>query len=112
MQISTETFGQVLVAHTPDELTEDTAAAFFDALGGPVASGHVRIVLQMDRSDVFDSSGLTALLDFHESLKRSGGNLKISGLADHARKIFEVTRLDQRIDVFGSVIDAVASFNW
>ena len=110
MQISTETFGNVLVAHTPDELTEDTAAAFFDALDAPVESGHLRIVLQMDRSEIYDSSGLTALLDFQDKLKESGGSVKISGLADHGRKIFEVTRLDQRFDVFGSVIDAVASF--
>jgi anti-anti-sigma factor len=111
VQISTETVGNVLVAHTPDELTEDTAAAFFSALDAPVTSGQVRIVLQMDRSEIYDSSGLSALLDFQDRLKRAGGNVKISGLADHSRKIFEVTRLDQRVDVFGSVIDAVASFN-
>ena len=111
MQISTETFGNVLVAHTPDELTEDTAAAFFGALGSPGSSGHLRVVLQMDRSENFDSSGLSTLLDFQDRLKHAGGNVKISGLVDHARKVFEVTRLDQRIDVFGSVIDAVASFN-
>ena len=73
MQLSTETFGNVLVAHTPDELTEDLASAFFDALAAPLASGNRRIVLQMDRSEAYDSRGLTALLDFQDRVKQAGG---------------------------------------
>ena len=110
MQISTETFGNVLVAHTPDDLTDETASAFLDALSTPIASGRVSIVLQMDHTEAFDSAGLTSLLDLHDELKQQGGNLKVSGLADAGRKIFEMTRLDQRFDLFDSVIDAVASF--
>ncbi len=110
MQVTTETFGNVLVAHTPDELTEDTQAAFLGALEEPINAGQVNIVLQMDRSDSYDSAGLTALLDLQDQLRERGGNLKVSGLDDPGRKILEVTRLDQRFDLFESVIDAVSSF--
>ena len=110
MQVTTEKFGNVLVAHTPDELTEDTEALFLGALEEPINAGQVNIVLQMDRSDSYDSAGLTALLDLQDQLREQGGNLKVSGLDDPGRKIFEVTRLDQRFDLFESVIDAVSSF--
>ena len=110
MQISTESFGDVLVAHTPDELTEETVSLFRDALAKPIEQGQVKIVLEMERSETFDSAGLTALVDLQDELRHSGGNLKVSGLKDPGRKIFEVTRLDQRFDLFESVIDAVASF--
>ena len=110
MQISTETFGNVLVAHTPDELTEETASVFLDAFESQIASGHHCVVLQMDKSEAYDSAGLSALLDLKDLLTENGGNLKISGLSGSGRKIFEVTRLDKRFDIFESVIDAVASF--
>lgn len=111
MHVAMETFGNVLVAHTPDDLTEDNAGPFLKALDVPIASGQVRIVLQMDHSETFDSLGLASLLDLQDKLRAQGGNLKVSGLGEPGRKIFEVTRLDQRFDLFESVIDAVGSFH-
>lgn len=110
MQVTTETFGNVLVAHTPDELTEDTISAFLAALDSPIEKGQVNIVLQMDRSEVYDSAGLTALLDLRDRLRERGGNMKVSGLGEPGQQIFEVTRLDKHFDLFDSVIDAVTSF--
>jgi anti-anti-sigma factor len=109
MQISTETFGNVLVAHTPDELSEDTAGLFLEALSGPINSGQKSLVLQMDRSELFDSMGLTALLDLQDDLREQGGQLALSGVADTGLRILEVTRLDKQFDIFESVIDAVSS---
>lgn len=110
MQITTETFGDVVVVHTPDDLMEETARLLTEAISGHLEKGSSAIVLQMDRTDGYDSAGLTALLDLQDQARQAGGTVKISGLADPGRKIFELTRLDQRFDLFESVIDAVASF--
>ena len=110
MHITTETFGSVLVVHTPDDLTEETSRHLVLSLEEHLQQGRSSIVLQMDRSELFDSVGLTALLDLQDQARHAGGTVKISGLVDPGRKIFEVTRLDQRFDLFESVIDAVASF--
>ncbi len=111
MRTTTETFGHVLVVHTPDEMTDENAAALLEALEEPIESGQVHIVLQMDRSEAFDSIGLTSLLDLQDNLRERGGNLTVCGLDEPGRNIFEVTRLDQRVDLFDSVINAVASFH-
>lgn len=110
MQLTTEIFGNVIVAHTPDELTEDTCQAFKEALEQAVEQGLTNVVLQMDHSDVYDSAGLALLLDVQDGLRNQGGNIVISGLNDVGRKILEMTRLDQRIDTYDSVIDAVSSY--
>ena len=99
-----------MVVHTPDEMTEETAERFQATLTEAMGRGIVNVVVQMDRSDTYDSVGLTALLDAQDRLREQGGNLKICGLGDPGRKIFEITRLDHRFDIFESVIDAVASF--
>lgn len=110
MQITTEIFGNVLVAHTPDELTDDNSDDFVTALSDAINQQHYQVVLQMDRSEILDSAGLTALLDLQDLTREQGGNLKISGLEEPGKKILEMTRLDQRIDLFDSVIEAVSSF--
>lgn len=110
MQIVTETFGQVLVAHTPDEFTEDTSEYFVEALRNSVEAGHVQVVLQMDRTEGIDSVGLASLLDIRDLLREAGGNVKLCGLDESCRKVLAITRLDRKIEVFESVIDAVSSF--
>jgi anti-anti-sigma factor len=110
MQITTETFGNVMVAHTPDDVTEEEFSAFIEELDESIEEGQFNIVAQMDRSETYDSFGLNALVELQERLREKGGNLKISGLGEPGRKIFEVTRLDRQFDIFESVIDAVSSF--
>ena len=110
MKITTEVFGHVLVAHTPDELTEDTAPLLQDAVAGPVGNGIVNIVLQMDGTETYDSQGLESLLDLQDQLRDKGGNIVVSGLPETGAKLFEITRLDRRFDIFDAVIDAVSSF--
>lgn len=110
MQITTEIFGDVLVAHTPDELTDETAGTVRDAVDQAVTAGRCNIVLQMDRSDAFDSAGLTTLFDLQDQLRAEGGRLAVCGLQDHGQKVFEITRMDRWFDLYDSVIDAVSSF--
>ncbi len=111
MQILTETFGDVLVAHTPDDLTDDTAHLLANTLKRSAENGQVRVVLQMDRSDSFDSAGLAALLDLQDTLRDAGGGLKVSGLTEVGQKVFEIVRFGRRIDSFETIIEAVDSFH-
>lgn len=110
MQITTEIFGEVLVIHTPEELTEENVSTFHDAVQSHLESGPSNVVLQMDHSDTCDSEGLTLLLDLKDEIRMSGGDLKISGLIPPYPQVFEMTRLDKAFDVFDTVVDAVTSF--
>ena len=49
MQITTETFGDVVVVHTPDDLVDETSRLLVDAIEGHLRKGSSSIVLQMDR---------------------------------------------------------------
>jgi len=109
-RLTTETFGRVMVIHTPDELVAETVPALLDTLQSALDNQQVQLVLEMDRTDQYDSEGLNALLDLQDKLRAHGGGVKVSALGETGRKIFEVTRLNQQFDVFESVIDAVSSF--
>jgi anti-anti-sigma factor len=110
MRPTTELFGQVLVVHPPDELTDDFAANFVDAVEEMLEDGHRQIVLAMDRTEGFDSAGLTALLDLRDKIQEHGGAIRVSNLGDVGMRVFKVTRLDKQFDLFADTTAAVASF--
>lgn len=107
MNLPTEIFGNVIVVHTPEELGEDQADGFEAFL--PTLERR-NVVLDLDNTERLDSAGLGALLNVYDKFREEGGDIKITTSHFSNRKILEVTRLDQQLEVFASVIDAVKSF--
>jgi anti-sigma B factor antagonist len=108
MHLPTEIFGDVIVIHSPDELGADQTEGFcaFVTQAEPR-----QVVLDMDGTELLDSAGLAALLDCQDQLREQGGDLRVSTASATNRKILEITRLDQQLDVFETVIDGVNSYH-
>jgi len=107
MNLPTEIFGDVIVVHTPQELGCEQMGEFESFIGGLEPR---KVVLNLDATELLDSRGLEGLLTAQEHLRQSGGDVKITTANVVNRKILEITRLDQRLEVFEDVIDAVKSF--
>ena len=107
MNLPTEIFGSVVVAHTPEELGSDQTEGLENYLGTLQRN---QIVLDLDNTETINSRGLSTLLDAHEQLREAGGQIKIATTNAFNRKILEITRIDQQLEVFDSVVDAVKSF--
>jgi anti-anti-sigma factor len=107
MNLPTEIFGDVIVVHTPEEVGTDQALdleTFF------VTLERRYVVADLDSTETIDSKGLTALVASQDNLRELGGDLKLATSVANNRKILEMTRLDQRFEVFESVVDAVRSY--
>ncbi|HLA83192.1 MAG TPA: STAS domain-containing protein [Thermoguttaceae bacterium] len=107
LNVPSEIFGDVIVVHAPEELAGDTASQFASYV--PTLD-RKNVVADVDSTEIIDSEGLAALLGVQEALQRQHGQLKIAATNATNRKILEITRIDQQIDVFHSVLDAVKSF--
>lgn len=108
MNLPTEIFDDVIVVHAPEELGTDQGGnftAFFASLE------RNKVVLDVDNTELLDSKGLEALLEVQERMRAVGGDMKIAAANATNRKILEITRLDQHLEVFQSVIDAVKSYH-
>ncbi len=107
MNLPHEIFGDVIVVHTPEELEAEQCEgfeAYFSTL-------EIRnVVLDLDNTESIDSKGLTVLLNVQDGLRKKQGDLKIAANNAYNRKILELTRMDQQLEVFDSVMDAVKSF--
>jgi len=107
MNLPTELFNNVLVVHAPEELSSDQSERFETFLSGVEQT---QIVLDIDSVETIDSAGLTALLAVQERVRGAQGDLKIATGNVINRKLLEITRLDQQLEVYESVVDAVNSF--
>lgn len=107
MNLPTEVFGNVIVVHSPEDLGREHAEQF-----APFVSQLERsnVVLDLDSTESIDSNGLEALLKTQRMLREMLGDLKIATTNNSNRKILEITRLDEQLEVFDSVIDAVKSY--
>lgn len=107
MNLTTEIFGECMVVHAPQDMGREQADRLENFLH---TVERIQIVLDIDDVEQIDSVGLTTLVNAQENLRALGGDLKISTDSAVNRKILEITRLDQQLEVFDSVIDAVKSF--
>ncbi|MBM3999719.1 MAG: STAS domain-containing protein [Planctomycetes bacterium] len=107
MNLPTEVFGDIAVVHAPEEIGRENATQIAEFL---LSRDRCRVVVDLDGTESIDGAGLTALLDVQDRLRESGGDLKVITTNLANRKILEITRLDQQLDVFTNVIDAVKTF--
>lgn len=108
MKLPTEVFGEVVVVHTPEEISSDSSGQLEQFLTTLERSN---VIVDLDGSETVESGGLEALLNAREALRVLGGDLKLSTSNSINRKILEITRLDQHLEVYDTVIDAVKSFS-
>jgi anti-anti-sigma factor len=107
MKLPTEIFGDVVVVHTPEELSEEQTPQLASWL---TSLDRANVVVDLNGTETFDSHGLTVLLDAQDNLRLAGGDLRICTSNATNRKLLEITHLDQSLEVFETVLDAVKSF--
>ncbi|NIL98663.1 MAG: STAS domain-containing protein [Planctomycetales bacterium] len=108
MQLTTETFRDVIVAHAPEEMNHERAEPFVEFV---TRLDPRNVVMDLDGTEILDSGGLESLLVAQRRLREDGGELKISTNNSTNRKILEITRLDDVFEVYASVIEAVKSYS-
>lgn len=107
MNLPTEIFDDVIVVHAPEDVGSEQSDAFESYL---TRLDRRCVVLDLDNTESIDSKGLAALLGAQDKLREAEGDLKIATTNAVNRKILEITRLDQQLEVFQNVVDAVRSF--
>ena len=107
MRLLSETWGDCLVI-TADEPRIDAAAAvhFKDEMRRLVEAGDGRVVLDMERVDSIDSSGLGAIVAVMKMMG-PGRRLDIAAPSLKVRTVFRLTRMDRILSIHDSRAQAL-----
>lgn len=105
----TQTGGVTLVVPTGD-LDMGTADQMKRTLSELIEKGQSKLVMDLTGVSYIDSSGLGALVAAMKQARAVGGNLKLCGLQEDVRSIFEMTRLIKVMAVHSDREEAVSSW--
>jgi anti-sigma B factor antagonist len=72
--------------------------------------GARRFVVDFTPTAYIDSSGLGALVSISKRVREAGGDLRLAGLNEDLRSLFELTKLDTLFTISESPAEAMASY--
>lgn len=75
-----------------------------------IDGGERRFVLDFSETGYIDSSGLGALVSIARKVREEGGDIRLSGLNEDLRSLFELTKLDTLFVISETPQQALASF--
>lgn len=72
--------------------------------------GDSKFVIDFSETGYIDSSGLGVLVSLSKKIREAGGDLRLAGLNEDLRTLFELTKLDTLFTILDSAEEAVAQF--
>lgn len=110
MEIAVEKMGNVAVAVVPvEELAGENTGEFKRDMA-PVLEANTHLVLDLSALRFIDSSGLGAMLSCLRQLSAKSGDLKLFGMSQQVRSLFELVRMHKIIDIYNTKEEAVLAF--
>jgi len=110
MEITDEVIGKVTVLKMRGRLNSVSAVSLKDRVNDYAKNGQIRLVIDMAEIDFVDSSGLGSLVACLRSVRKLGGDVRIAGIQDRVRAVFELISLHRIFEIFDDAQNAVVSF--
>lgn len=92
----------VLVVAVQGQLVVSNRQEFKQMVLDEVERGARQVVIDFTDTAYIDSSGLGALVSLGKRIRESGGELRLAGLNDDLRTLFELTRLDTLFPLYNT----------
>ena len=110
MEIEELNHGAVAVVRPIGPLTQNDAERLKTQMLEVRVKSLGRLVLDASSVPFIDSRGLEILVEVSQQLTQTGRALKIAGINDVLREVFELTELTREFEHFTDVNSAVRSF--
>jgi anti-sigma B factor antagonist len=93
------------------EVNRYSESLLTDAYNQASQGGTRNILLNFTRLDYMNSSGIGLLVTLLVRIQRQGQRLSVYGLNQHYQQIFELTRLNEAINIFSDEVSALQEIN-
>jgi anti-sigma B factor antagonist len=101
--------GAAAIVTVVGEVDVYSAPALGDRIDALLADGRRWVVIDLDRVDFIDSTGIGVLVAGLNRLRSVGGRLDLAGPSNRVVKLLRITNLDEVFSLYASVEEAVAS---
>jgi anti-sigma B factor antagonist len=102
--------GGVTVVEVDGQLIVGNRHELKDMIQAALDRGDRKLLVDFSRTGYIDSSGLGALVSISKRIREATGELRLAGLNDDLRSLFELTKLDTLFTITETPEQALASF--
>jgi anti-anti-sigma factor len=110
MDITTRTQNDITLVAVAGNLDSNTSPHAQQALEGVLAGGGRKVVVDCTALDYISSAGLRVLLGTAKRLGGAGGALRLFGLNETVREVFDISGFSRIFAVFATEADALEEF--
>jgi len=100
----------VIVAEIPAKEIDAGNSGDLKIAMAKILENSSKLVIDFQRIQFIDSSGLGAILSFLRQVSARGGDLKLCGMTKQVRAAFELVRMHRVFDIFENREEAVRAF--
>ena len=109
LTLSSRGEGPFEILQVGGEIDVYTAPRLREAIVASIDDGHTRLIIDVERVDFLDSTGLGVLVGALKKVRADGGTLDIVCTQQRILKIFDITGLDKVFGLHDSVAAAIGS---
>lgn len=108
MTFSIEQLGGTTVVDVDGELTINNRGELKERVLACLSDGDSEFVIDFAKTGYIDSSGLGVLVSLSKRIREESGRLKLAGLNQDLRTLFELTKLDTLFQIVDNRAAALA----
>ncbi|HVM42600.1 MAG TPA: STAS domain-containing protein [Gemmatimonadales bacterium] len=102
--------GGVLVIEVDGQLIVGNRQELKQRVLDAIEAGDRKFLIDFSRTGYIDSSGLGVLVSLSKKIRDEGGDLRLAGLNEDLKTLFELTKLDTLFAITDSPEQALAAF--
>jgi anti-anti-sigma factor len=110
MKVTIQEVDSVTVVRIEGNLDTNTSPEAQEHFDGLLEQGASKILVDCAKVDYVSSAGLRVLLATVKGLTAAGGGLRISGLNETVREVFEISGFSTILSVFNTEAEALEGF--
>jgi len=100
----------VVVVEVDGQLIVGNRQEFKQRLLDALENGERKFIVDFARTGYIDSSGLGVLVSLSKKIRDEGGDLRLAGLNEDLKTLFELTKLDTLFAISNTSAEALAAF--
>jgi anti-sigma B factor antagonist len=102
--------GGVMVVEVDGQLIVGNRQELKQKVLDALEEGNKKFLIDFSKTGYIDSSGLGVLVSLSKKIRDEGGDLRLAGLNDDLKTLFELTKLDTLFAITDSAAEALAAF--
>jgi anti-anti-sigma factor len=109
LRLESRPVGEVFVVQCVGRMVAGNEIFTLHSQVGDAIEKYGDVVLQLDRLDFVDSSGLGALMRLMQAARAKGADLKLCGVPARIMKMLELTHVDRQFEIYDSIEEAITA---